>query len=143
MVQQISNVEKSNRQRIQFFRDLELAEQVGKLPDCSLVGVSEMAPLTGIATSSLRKRSQRQPMNMPAPSLLGGRHLVWYLGEIRAWLNSGRPDDSDAPTPPERRQPGRPKKIESVRRLTQMGGSERAGIRSGRPAFQNTEKGAV
>lgn len=139
----VFDTSKSRRPRIQVFRDLDLAQKVGNLPDCSLVGVREVAALTGIAPSSFKKLAQRKKMNMPAQSLLGGRHLAWNLGDIRTWLNGSRSDDGDAPALNERRRPGRPKKTDSVLRPPQTKRHERANTCSSQAAIQNLENGAL
>lgn len=92
-------------------RDLALASAVGKLPDESMVGVEEVAALCRVAASSLRKPEQRARMSVPEPSPLGGRHLIWNLGDIRAWLLGSV--NRSIPSPPPKRQPGRPKKKRS------------------------------
>lgn len=100
---------KSHPPRVYRGRDLELARKVGDLPDSVMVGVEEVAALSAIAASSLRKPGQRAKMGAPEPASLGGRHLVWNLGSIRAWLRGSYAGAME-------RRVGRPTKAESIRR---------------------------
>ena len=68
-------------------RDWGLLEKLSKLDDDALVGVEEVAALTGLARTTIQ---QRRVKNFPAP-LSGLRRLRWHLGQIRAW---GRPNQS-------------------------------------------------
>ncbi len=62
-------------------RDWALLERLSKLDDDALVGVDEVAALTGLARTTIQ---QRRVKNFPAP-LPELRRLRWHLGKIRAW----------------------------------------------------------
>ncbi len=113
-----AELSKSGRQRRHAVRDLALAQSVGRLPDGALVGVEEIAAITGLASSSLRKPDQRSRIRMPEPSALGGRHLVWNLGRIRAWIDGGGDGTAAAMESVigSRPGPGRPTKAEQIAR---------------------------
>ena len=70
-------------------RDWALLERLSKLDDDALVGVDEVAALTGLARTTIQ---QRRVKNFPAP-LPELRRLRWHLGKIRAW---GRRPSADA-----------------------------------------------
>lgn len=62
-------------------RDYGLAERLSRLGDDVLVGVPEVAALTGFAQITIQ---QKKIKGFPAP-LSGTRKLRWRLGQIRAW----------------------------------------------------------
>lgn len=62
-------------------RDYQLIERLGKLGDDVLVGVTEVAALTGFAFVTIQ---QRKVKGLPSP-LPGPRRLRWRLGDIRNW----------------------------------------------------------
>ena len=68
-------------------RDWGLLEKLAKLDDDALVGVEEVAAITGLARTTIQ---QRRVKDFPTP-LPGLRRLRWHLGQIRAW---GRPNVS-------------------------------------------------
>lgn len=63
-------------------RDYELVERVSRLPDECLVGVKEVAALTGFAAISIQQR-RIAGFPKPLPSL---HRLRWRLGELRRWM---------------------------------------------------------
>lgn len=62
-------------------RNYELLERLEKLGDDVLVGVAEVAAITGFAAVTIQ---QRRIKGFPTP-LPGPRSLRWRLGNIRAW----------------------------------------------------------
>lgn len=62
-------------------RDYQLVERLNKLGDDTLVGVVEVAALTGFAAVTIQ---QRRIKGFPTP-IAGPRLLRWRLGEIRNW----------------------------------------------------------
>lgn len=62
-------------------RDYQLVERLNKLGDDTLVGVMEVAALTGFAAVTIQ---QRRIKGFPTP-IPGPRLLRWRLGEIRNW----------------------------------------------------------
>lgn len=62
-------------------RDYQLVERLTKLGDDTLVGVMEVAALTGFAAVTIQ---QRRIKGFPTP-IPGPRLLRWRLGEIRNW----------------------------------------------------------
>lgn len=67
-------------------RDLDLAEQVGRLPDDALVGTREVSALTGYSIHTIQ---QRRIPALPKPLRKLGR-LKWRLGDLRAWIRDER-----------------------------------------------------
>ena len=65
-------------------RDYSLIERLAALPDDVLVGVGEVASLTGFAEITVQ---QRRIKGFPNP-LTGVRRLKWRLGDIRAWIRT-------------------------------------------------------
>lgn len=65
-------------------RDYQLAELLSRLGDDVLVGVHEVAAMTGFAAVTIQQRTIK---GLPAP-IPGPRSLRWRLGDIRAL---GRP----------------------------------------------------
>lgn len=62
-------------------RNYQLAERLERLGNDVLVGVEEVAALTGFAPITIQ---QRRIKGFPLP-ILGPRKLMWKLGVIRAW----------------------------------------------------------
>lgn len=65
-------------------RDYTLIERLASLPDDILIGVAEVAALTGFAETTIQ---QRRIKGFPSP-LAGVRRLKWRLGDIRAWIRA-------------------------------------------------------
>ena len=63
-------------------RNYTLIERLASLPDDVLIGVDEVASLTGFAEVTVQ---QRRIKGFPSP-LSGVRRLKWRLGDIRAWI---------------------------------------------------------
>lgn len=63
-------------------RDYKLLERLTPLPDDILVGIEEVAALTGFAHITIQ---QRRIKEFPSP-LAGVRRLKWRLGDVRAWI---------------------------------------------------------
>lgn len=66
-------------------RNYQLAEQLERLGDDVLVGVKEVAAITGFSQITIQ---QRRLKGFPAP-ISGPRILKWKLGVIRAWGRRG------------------------------------------------------
>lgn len=62
-------------------RNYQLLERMSNLSDDILVGVDEVAELTGFARVTIQ---QRRIKGFPLP-LVNVRRLRWRLGDIRAW----------------------------------------------------------
>ncbi|MFS2113389.1 helix-turn-helix transcriptional regulator [Herbaspirillum frisingense] len=69
-------------------RDWALVAKLAKLPDDTLVGVEEVAALTGFAPSTIR--SKRLEGLTPIKQ---SRYLRWRLGQIRNWGNPEKVED--------------------------------------------------
>jgi len=67
-------------------RDYALAERVSRLTDDVLIGVPEVAALTGFAEISIQQRRIKGGFPNPLP---GVRRLRWRLGDIRAYMRGG------------------------------------------------------
>ncbi|WP_435626589.1 helix-turn-helix transcriptional regulator [Candidatus Ferrigenium straubiae] len=65
-------------------RDYNLLERLTPLPDDILVGIEEVAALTGFAHVTIQ---QRRIKEFPNP-LAGVRRLKWRLGDVRAWIRT-------------------------------------------------------
>lgn len=65
-------------------RNYTLIERLASLPDDILIGVDEVASLTGFAEITVQ---QRRIKGFPNP-LTGVRRLKWRLGDIRAWIRT-------------------------------------------------------
>lgn len=65
-------------------RNYTLIERLAALPDDILIGVEEVAALTGFAEITVQ---QRKIKGFPNP-LAGVRRLKWRLGDIRAWIRA-------------------------------------------------------
>lgn len=63
-------------------RDYLLIERLTPLPDDILIGIDEVAALTGFARVTVQ---QRRLKGFPTP-LEGVRLLKWRLGDVRAWI---------------------------------------------------------
>lgn len=61
-------------------RDYELVERLSRLGDDVMVGVKEVAALTGLSNITV----QQHRTKLLPPPILGTRPLKWWLGEIRA-----------------------------------------------------------
>jgi hypothetical protein len=72
--------------------DYETIEKIQKLGDDVLIGVSEVAALTGFSVLTVRQR--KLPGLEPVPGL---SRLRWRLGDLRAWVVS---DPSPTPSRP-------------------------------------------
>lgn len=65
-------------------RDYQLIERLSSLSDDILVGIEEVAAITGFAQITVQ---QRKIKGFPIP-LEGVRRLKWRLGDIRAWIRT-------------------------------------------------------
>lgn len=74
-------------------RDYPLIERLSLLSDDILVGIEEVAAITGFARLTVQ---QRRIKDFPQP-LSGVRRLKWRLGDIRDWIR--------ARTQPQQRSP--------------------------------------
>lgn len=63
-------------------RNYLLLERLSNLPDDILVGVDEVAEITGFAAITVQ---QRRIKGFPAP-IPNVRRLKWQLGKIRQWV---------------------------------------------------------
>lgn len=63
-------------------RDYLLIERLTLLPDDILVGIDEVAALTGFARVTVQ---QRKIKGFPRP-LTDVRRLKWRLGDVRGWI---------------------------------------------------------
>lgn len=94
--------------------DYETIQKIQKLGDDVLIGVAEVAALTGFSILTVRQR--KLPGLEPVPGL---SRLRWRLGDLRQWMRSG-PQPTSSPAnktviasiPPGR--VGRPTKKEQV-----------------------------
>lgn len=64
--------------------DYETIQKIQKLGDDVLVGVAEVAALTGFSILTVRQR--KLPGLEPIPGL---SRLRWRLGDLRQWMRSG------------------------------------------------------
>ncbi|WP_455927824.1 helix-turn-helix transcriptional regulator [Pseudomonas capeferrum] len=64
--------------------DYETVQKIQKLGDDVLVGVAEVAALTGFSVLTVRQR--KLPGLEPVPGL---SRLRWRLGDLRQWMRSG------------------------------------------------------
>ncbi|WP_157662714.1 AlpA family transcriptional regulator [Sulfuriferula sp. AH1] len=65
-------------------RNYQLLERMSSLPDDILVGVEEVAEITGFAQITIQ---QRRIKGFPLP-INNVRILKWRLGNIREWIRS-------------------------------------------------------
>lgn len=96
--------------------DYETIQKVQKLGDDVLVGVAEVAALTGFSILTVRQR--KLPGLEPVPGL---SRLRWRLGDLRQWMRSGPQyisfsADLAAVTTTTLNRAGRPTKKEQVER---------------------------
>lgn len=64
--------------------DYETIQKIQKLADDVLVGVTEVAALTGFSALTVRQR--KLPGLEPVPGL---SRLRWRLGDLRQWMRTG------------------------------------------------------
>ncbi|AYC30971.1 hypothetical protein D3880_00585 [Pseudomonas cavernae] len=64
--------------------DYETIQKIQKLGDDVLIGVAEVAALTGFSILTVRQR--KLPGLDPVPGL---SRLRWRLGDLRQWMRSG------------------------------------------------------
>jgi len=64
--------------------DYETIQKIQKLGDDVLIGVAEVAALTGFSIITVRQR--KLPGLEPVPGL---SRLRWRLGDLRQWMRSG------------------------------------------------------
>lgn len=93
--------------------DYETIQKIQKLTDDVLIGVAEVAALTGFSVLTVRQR--KLPGLDPVPGL---SRLRWRLGDLRQWMRTGAECKlTSLPPPPlERDGPriGRPTKKAQV-----------------------------
>lgn len=75
--------------------DYETIQKIQKLGDDVLIGVSEVAALTGFSVLTVRQR--KLPGLEPVPGL---SRLRWRLGDLRAWMRTGNTECSHRPSMP-------------------------------------------
>lgn len=81
----------------------ETIQKIQKLGDDVLIGVVEVAALTGFSVLTVRQR--KLPGLAPVHGL---SRLRWRLGDLRTWMRSG--DTSTRPQPPRKVVPPQPKR---------------------------------
>lgn len=96
--------------------DYETIQKIQKLGDDVLIGVAEVAALTGFSILTVRQR--KLPGLEPVPGL---SRLRWRLGALRQWMRSGpqcisTSADSATMANTTLNRPGRPTKKEQVER---------------------------
>ena len=64
--------------------DYETIQKIQKLADDVLIGVAEVAALTGFSALTVRQR--KLPGLEPIPGL---SRLRWRLGDLRQWMRTG------------------------------------------------------
>lgn len=64
--------------------DYETIQKIQKLTDDVLIGVAEVAALTGFSALTVRQR--KLPGLEPVPGL---SRLRWRLGDLRQWMHTG------------------------------------------------------
>lgn len=93
--------------------DYETIHQIQKLGDDVLIGVAEVAALTGFSILTVRQR--KLPGLEPVPGL---SRLRWRLGDLRQWMRFGPKNntgESIGPTAKDQPRPiGRPTKKSQV-----------------------------
>ena len=93
--------------------DYETIQKIQKLGDDVLVGVAEVAALTGFSVLTVRQR--KLPGLDPVKGL---SRLRWRLGDLRAWMRTGatsaRPQLRSEVLPPKPKRTGRPTKKAQV-----------------------------
>ena len=75
--------------------DYETIQKIQKLGDDVLIGVSEVAALTGFSVLTVRQR--KLPGLEPVPGL---SRLRWRLGDLRAWMRTGNTESPHRPSMP-------------------------------------------
>ncbi|AXA65432.1 hypothetical protein CE139_06280 [Pseudomonas oryzihabitans] len=83
--------------------DYETIEKIQKLGDDVLIGVAEVAALTGFSVLTVRQR--KLPGLDP---VYGLSRLRWRLGDLRSWMRTG--DTSTRPQPPREVAPSKSKR---------------------------------
>lgn len=68
-------------------RDYQLVERLSKLSDDVMVGVREVAALTGLAYITVQQRRTK----MLPPPIHGSKPLRWRLGDLRAKMRGDEP----------------------------------------------------
>ncbi|WP_072452178.1 MULTISPECIES: hypothetical protein [unclassified Pseudomonas] len=93
--------------------DYETIQKIQKLSDDVLIGVAEVAALTGFSVLTVRQR--KLPGLEPVPGL---SRLRWRLGDLRQWMRTGAVRDLTASPPlplnADTRKIGRPTKKAQV-----------------------------
>lgn len=93
--------------------DYETIQKIQKLGDDVLIGVSEVAALTGFSVLTVRQR--KLPGLEPVPGL---SRLRWRLGDLRAWMRTGDTESPHRPSMPNAssnsKRTGRPTKKTQV-----------------------------
>lgn len=75
-------------------RDYQLVERLSKLGDDVMIGVREVAALTGLAHITVQQRRTK----MLPPPIHGSKPLRWRLGDLRAKMRGDEPSQSsDSP----------------------------------------------
>jgi hypothetical protein len=75
--------------------DYETIQKIQKLGDDVLIGVAEVAALTGFSVLTVRQR--KLPGLEPVPGL---SRLRWRLGDLRAWMRTGNTESFHRPSMP-------------------------------------------
>lgn len=83
--------------------DYEIIQKIQKLGDDVLIGVVEVAALTGFSILTVRQR--KLPGLHPVPGL---SRLRWRLGDLRQWMRSGYQVKSGADIAADAKDPSRP-----------------------------------
>ncbi|MBC2405620.1 hypothetical protein HF257_06365 [Pseudomonas sp. WS 5106] len=73
--------------------DYETIQKIQKLGDDVLIGVVEVAALTGFSVLTVRQR--KLPGLEPVPGL---SRLRWRLGDLRTWMRTGNAEIRDSAT---------------------------------------------
>ncbi|UNG18634.1 hypothetical protein [Stutzerimonas zhaodongensis] len=91
--------------------DYETIQNIQNLADDVLIGVAEVAALTGFSVLTVRQR--KLPGLEPVPGL---SRLRWRLGDLRLWMRTGPELNVVAPlkNPKAMRKAGRPTKKAQV-----------------------------
>lgn len=72
--------------------DYETIQKIQKLGDDVLIGVPEVAALTGFSVLTVRQR--KLPGLAPVPGL---SRLRWRLGDLRSWMRTGNTESPPRP----------------------------------------------
>ena len=73
--------------------DYETIQKIQKLGDDVLIGVVEVAALTGFSVLTVRQR--KLPRLEPVPGL---SRLRWRLGDLRTWIRTSNTESRDSAT---------------------------------------------